>query len=156
MRFALVCLLTLAASLPSRAADVEFVRVWGTWRDADSFERISEFFTGKENAGRETVARTHPEARAGFYFLARIKNPTSPIPDAKFALQVITPTDPKPTTFTFPANVAAGTGVFSLGLTGPDWAARKNPPVAWKLELLQSDGQVIATAQSFLWELPKK
>jgi len=29
-----------------RAGDVEFVRVWPGWRDAESFDRIGEFFGG--------------------------------------------------------------------------------------------------------------
>ena len=67
---------------------------------------------------------------------------------------MIAPNDPLPKTFSFPTSLPAGTTVFDLGLTGGDWVDPKNPPVAWKLELLREDGQVIATAKSFLWEKP--
>jgi hypothetical protein len=46
--------------------------------------------------------------------------------------------------------------VFQLGLTGPDWPDSEINPVAWKLELRSADGQVLASAQSFLWEKPAK
>jgi len=156
MRFVLTCLFALTAPVVSRGAEVEFVRVWPSWREAKSFERIPEFFTGREYTGSQIIVRSHAETRDGFYFLARVKNPANAVPGAKFSLQVIAPHDPLPKTYSFPAALPAGTSVFNLGLTGIDWADRKNPPVAWKLELLREDGQVIATAKSFLWEQPAK
>ena len=41
MRSALACLLFFAA-VPARAGEAEFVRIWPGWRDAESFDRISE------------------------------------------------------------------------------------------------------------------
>jgi hypothetical protein len=156
MRFPLLALLALVAVAASRAADVEFIRVWPGWRDAESFERVSEFFTGRENSGGQVIRRTHPKERDGFYFLIRVKNPAGAVSSAKFSLQVIAPGDPLTKKFSFPASLPAGTTVFNLGLTGSDWTDRKNPPVAWKLELIRDDGQVLATEKSFLWEMPAK
>lgn len=147
----------LAATLVSaRAAEVEFVRVWPGWRDAESFERISEYFDGHENTGRETVVRTHPDQRAGFYFLVRVANTGAARPGAHFVLQVISPSGPEPKTSRFPVEVPTRTKVFELGLTGPDWPNSEVHPVAWKLELRSADDQVLASAQSFLWEKPAK
>ncbi len=141
----------------ARAADVEFKRVWPGWRSAESFERISEFFTAKENTGREMVVRTQPANRTGYYFFVRLHNRGATLPDAKFSLQVIAPNDPQPKTFVFPATVGTGTTLFNLGLTGGDWASgEKSNPVAWKLELLASDGHAVAAEKSFLWEKPAK
>jgi hypothetical protein len=156
MRFVFLCLLASASFLPAPAAEVELTRVWPGWREAQSFERIREFFSGKEYSGKQIVVRSHPEERGGFYFLTRVKNSGASVPDAKFSLQVIAASDPVPKTFSFPATLPGGTSVFNLGLTGPDWTDRKTPPVAWKLELLRGDGQVIASEKSFLWELPAK
>lgn len=156
MRLLLAVLLFATALAPARAAGVEFVRVWPGWRDTDSFRRISEYFTGKENTGREVVVRTHAEVRDGFYFLARIKNPAAALPGAKFVLHLITPDKPETKLYTFPAAVPAGETVFQLGLTGADWPGPKVHPVAWKLELLSADGQPVASSQSFLWEKPAK
>jgi hypothetical protein len=149
-------LFAAAGLLSIRAADVEFVRVWPGWRDAESFDRITEYFTGQENTGREVILRTHPDQRAGFYYLVRVMNSAAMFPGAKFVLQTISPTNPEPKIATFPVDLPSRAKVFQLGLTGADWPDRKAHPVAWKLELRSADNQVLASAQSFLWEKPAK
>jgi hypothetical protein len=154
-----LAVLALALSLTAAralGADVEFVRVWPAWRDASSFEHISEYFTGKEDTGGQVLLRTHPEERAGFYFLVRVANTGPVLAGAKFTLQLIAPTSVETKTYTFPADVAAHRIVFLLGLTGADWTDRKAHPVAWKLTLDSGDGRPLASAQSFLWEKPVK
>ncbi len=151
-----LCLFATAGLVPLRAAEVEFLRVWPGWRDAESFERISEYFTGKEDTGREIVLRTHADQRAGFYYLVRVMNSAAAIPGAKFVLQTISPTNPEPKIATFAVELPSRATVFELGLTGTDWPDRKAHPVAWKLELRSADDHVLASAQSFLWEKPSK
>ncbi|HVU26007.1 MAG TPA: hypothetical protein VHE13_17885 [Opitutus sp.] len=148
-----VCFVSFVVSL-ARAADVHFVRVWPGWRDAASFDRISEYFTEQEDTGSRVVQRTHPSVRDGFYFLVRVANSDAALAGAKFSLQLVAPTSPQTKTYTFPADVPAHSTVFMLGLTGPDWPNRKAHPVAWKLDLLAADGRVVATEHSFLWEKP--
>ena len=149
-------LFVLAATFAARAADAEFVRVWPQWREAESFDRIGEYFGGKESTGNHVVVRTHAEVRAGYYFLARVKNAAA-LAGAKFELQVIRPDAPEPKIFSFSAEVRAGGAVFELGLTGADWPNGKEAnPVAWKLTLLAADGRVLAEQKSFLWEKPAK
>lgn len=138
------------------AAEVEFVRVWPAWRDAESFDRITEYFTGQEDSGRETFLRTTPDARAGFYYLVRVANHASEFAGATFVLQLIRPDSTEPKTYTFPATITAGEPVFELGLTGPDFPNKKFRPVAWKLELRAADQRVLASQQSFLWAKPDK
>ncbi|HTO04391.1 MAG TPA: hypothetical protein VL069_11845 [Opitutus sp.] len=151
--FALL-MFTVTSLVSVQAAEVEFVRVWPGWRDAASFERISEYFTGEENAGREIVLRTRPEQREGFYFLVRVANAGEVLAGTKFVLQVIDPSSPDAKTTIFPTNVPGRSKVFLLGLTGRDWAGADVHPVAWKLELRAADDRVLASAQSFLWEKP--
>jgi len=149
--------LAFSASLAApaaRAAQIEFVRVWPGWRTAESFDRISEYFTGHEAAGSETILRTHAAVRAGFYYLVRVANSGTALARAKFSLQIIAPTSPEPTTYIFPVELAARATVFELGLTGADWPDKKTHPVAWRLDLLAADGRILATAKSFLWEKP--
>jgi len=150
------CFFATAGLLSLHGAEVEFVRVWPSWRDAESFERISEYFTGKENTGREIVLRTHPDQRAGFYYLVRVANKEGVLPEAKFVLQVISPTQREAATTTFTVDVPSGSKVFQLGLTGSDWSDKSAHPVAWKIELKSADDKVLASAQSFLWEKPEK
>jgi len=156
MRTALACLLLAAAGPMTRAAEVEFVRVWPEWRDAVSFERVSEYFTGQENTGSQVVQRTHPETRAGFYFLARVSNHGAALPSAKLVVSVIKPDSPQTRVYTFPVELPAGSTVFNLGLTGADWAGPKAHPVAWKVEVIATDGRLLAVQKSFLWEKPDK
>ncbi len=148
--------LAFLAALRVAAAEVEFVRVWPGWRDAASFDRISEYFGGTEAHGRDQILRTQATVRAGYYFLVRMKSAAA-VPAAKFTLSVIRPDQPEPKIFTFPAALPEKETVFQLGLTGTDWPGGKTAnPVAWKIELLTADGRVLAEHKSFLWEKPAK
>lgn len=149
-------LLAAGLGVPARAADVEFVRVWPGWRDADSFVRISEYFTGHENNGRETVLRTQTGIRSGYYFMARIRNSGATLENAEVVLRLIAPDSPEPRVYTFPSAVANGEHIFQIGVTGTDWPEKKTHPVAWRLELRAADKQLLAESHSFLWEKPEK
>ncbi len=157
MRLALtIALLFSAARLA--AADLSAVRIWPAYRTADSFERISEFFDGKENTGGQTYLRSQPAVREGFYFLTRIKNPGTPLENVRVELSVITPASADPKVFAaFPAaTIPTGSHVFQIGLTGADWPDATTNPVAWQLRLLSADGRELLKEQSFLWSLPAK
>ena len=140
----------------ARATEVEFVRVWPEWREAESFERISEYFGGGENTGGHLILRTHADARAGYYFVVRLARAAS-LEGAKFEVSVIRPDTTEPKTFALPVAAPRKDDVVELGLTGADWPGGKNAhPVAWKLTLRAADGRVLAEQKSFLWENPAK
>ena len=149
---ALLLSLALSAVVAS-AADVSITPVATGWREAASFKRISEYFSGKENTSGQLILRTHPDQRSGYYFLLRL-NHAGAAAGAQAVLQVITPDTATPRIFKFPTDIAAGKTMLNLGLTGPDWPDLKINPVAWKLDLLAADGQLIATDHSYLWENP--
>ena len=156
MRFLYLVTLLVVSTIATRAADVEFLRVWPGWREAESFERISEYFGGRENTGRQIVLRTQPGDRAGYYFLVRV-NSAAAVPTATFELSVIRPDTPQPKTYRFTTGVPAKETVFQLGLTAHDWPqGEKANPVAWKLVLVGAENQVLAERKSFLWEKPPK
>lgn len=148
LRLAFALLLT---SLAVRGAEVEFSRVWPQWRDAQAFDRISEYFGGRENTGPTTVLRTHADVRGGYYFVVRLaKAPT--LTAAVFELSLIRPDAPEPKTWTFPVATLTSHQVVELGLTGADWPGGKQArPVAWKIALRAADGRVLAEQKSFLW-----
>ena len=135
------------------AAELTIVRVFTGWRDAASFKRISEYLDGNENTGGATVLRTHPEQRGGYYFLVRTNNPGT-ARSVKATLEIITAAHAKPLSYTFPAGLKSGDTVLHLGLTGPDWPDAAANPVAWKLELTDDEGHVLASEKSYLWEKP--
>jgi len=154
LRRSVLCFLFAAIAGALTASPIEFVRIWPAWRETESFIRISEYFGGVENTGRQTVLRTQTGERSGFYFLTRTANPGPAQPAAKFELQVIMPDSPFPKTYTFPVDLQSGGHVYNLGLTGADWPGKKIQPVAWRLRLLSADGQELAVGKSFLWEKP--
>jgi hypothetical protein len=154
MRSLFAAALAIGLCLSARAADVEFVRVWPGWEDADSFRRISEYFTNVENTSGMIVLRSQPDDRSGYYFLVRVKHPQVALSGARFVLQYIAPNTQEPQDKTFKIDVPQGEQVFDLGLTGKDWPAAHGHLIAWKLDLLSADGITLATAQSFLWSKP--
>jgi len=135
------------------AAEVEFVRIWPSWRTTKSFVRISEYFGGEENTGRQTMLRTQPENRTGYYFLTRTRNPGPAKEGVKFVLDIITPDSPLTKTYTFSTILPSGGHVFNLGLTGKDWAGENVKPVAWRLRLLDADEHELTFGESFLWRM---
>ncbi len=147
-------LLLFLSTVTTLAQDPAIVRVFTGWRDAASFKRISEYFDGKENTGGETVLRTHPEQRAGFYFQLRVANPGVAL-KARFQLQLVVQGSPTPHTTVFPVELKPGSALYQLGLTGPEWQDAKSQPVAWHLQILAADAdQVLASEKSYLWEKP--
>jgi hypothetical protein len=154
MRLAFLLALLLALPAAVRASDVEFIRTWTDWRSAESFERISEYFTGQENTSGQIVRRSQPAERAGFYFLVRLRHSGASQPAAKLVLSLIKPDSPVVRVYTFPVPLATGESVFNLGLTGADWPGAKAHPVAWKLEAVATDGTLLGVHKSFLWEKP--
>lgn len=146
---------TVVAHGADQASDVRVVRVFTGWREAASFKRISEYFTGRENTGGEVILRTQPAARGGYYFLVRTDN-DGPAREVRFRLEVVTEDATKPRSFKFSAELPAGNQVYQLGLTGADWGASTVTPMAWKLEIVDASGQVLATEKSYLWEKPAK
>ena len=143
----------LFGALSAGASELTIVHVFSGWREAASFKRISEYFDGRENTGGQQVVRTHPDQRAGYYFVVRTAGASAPIP-VKINLEVITAIQARPRTHTFTAGLKAGNNVLNLGLTGADWLDARANPVAWKLEIVAADGRVLVTEKSYLWEKP--
>ena len=151
-------LFALGFLAPLSAADLSVVRVWPGYRTAESFERISEFFTGRENDSGQTLLRSQPSSRAGFYFLTRVKNSGPALDDVRVELHVIRPDSATPRridNFTT-TRIPAGSHVFQIGLTGADWPDAGANPVAWQLRFLSADGTELLREQSFLWGQPAR
>jgi len=151
---------TTNAAPIEKTVGLELIRIWPSWRSADSFLRIGEYFGGGEARSGQTILRSQPTERSGFYFLTRIKNSGQALHDAKFEIQVIRPDSPHAITYTFPATLATGSHVYLLGLTGNDWpdfgrkSAEDTHPVSWQLRLIDSQTHELLRRQSFLWTKP--
>lgn len=132
---------------------VRIIHAFSGWRDAASFKRISEYFTGRENTGGEIVLRTHPDQRGGYYFLVRTANSGPPVA-VRIRLSVVTPDHADPKNYSLDATLPAGDAVFDLGLTGPDWPGPRIHAVAWKLDIDDESGRMLAGTKSYLWDKP--
>lgn len=148
----LVLFLSLATS--ALAGDPIFKRVWPEYRDADSFQSFYEDHTGRELIGKWTMIRSQPSDRNGLYFMTRIENKGPEMRGATIVLRIISPESENTRTFSFPADIPAGSRLFEIGLTGKDWTGSKIQPVAWDIELQESDGRMVAKKFSYLWEKP--
>lgn len=153
MRLPALLLALALASTNAAAKDVEIVRLLPEYMPAAAFDRVSEYFTRRENTRGATVLRTQPASREGFYFNLRAKSPAG-LEIAWIELQIITPFSTEPRTESFALTLPRGSHLIRLGLTGPDWPDVDARPVAWKLRLLAADGAELATRQSFLWSKP--
>lgn len=151
MRFArfLFPALVLLAPAATLAAELELVRVWSGPRTAESFERISEYFDGQENTSGQTVLRSQPAQRAGYYWLIRTR--TADATAATVELAVLAPGESTARLYTFATRLPGASHVTMAGLTGADWPDIKARPVAWRLRVLGPDGRELAAEQSFLW-----
>ena len=154
MRSLLVALFVLSFQVSAVANELRFVRTWPGYRTAESFMRVSEYFSGRENTAGQTFLRTRPDERAGYYFLTRIRNKGTTLENKKLQLQIITSRSPRPTSYAYDVSIPKGEHVFQVGLTGTDWPDEAEHPVAWHLAVLDSSGATLIEDQSFLWSKP--
>ncbi|MDX2186728.1 MAG: hypothetical protein SFV32_07345 [Opitutaceae bacterium] len=140
----------------STFAEVSIVRIWTEYRDAASFERMGEFFTGKEKLGGDLVVRSRSDDRDGYYLLLRVKNRGDALAGVRTELNAIFPSSPKARSFThFPAiSLPRGSQVVHVGITGDDWPEGLSHPVAWELRMFDSEGRLILRDASYLWGPP--
>lgn len=144
--------LALAAGA-ARGAELSITRVFTGWRDAASFKRVSEYFTGRENTGGQIVLRTDPAERAGYYFLIRTRQDEALA--ATIRLTYFTPDGAEARVVTFPVQLPPRTAAVNVGLTGAAWPDPDASAVAWKVDILSADGAtVLASEKSYLWDQP--
>ncbi|RKZ91707.1 MAG: hypothetical protein DRQ40_09545 [Gammaproteobacteria bacterium] len=150
--------LALGASIANAVDSVDFTRVRPAYREAKSFKRISEYFTGRENTGKTIVFRTQKEDRNGFYFSFRIETERgSTVPSGTIVLQLYAPGTIEPTEYVYELETQDKHWVpILIGLTGTDWEDPEANPVAWHLEFRDTGGNLLGSEDSFLWRLPEK
>jgi len=140
----------LAACSLAQAGDISFERVWPGYRTADSFTRIGEYFGGEERHPGQTILRSRPGERAGYYWLVRTRAEHAP-PGTRFVLEIIPADSTAITRHEFPVIIPAGSHPTLLGLTGADWPGPDHRPTAWRLRLVDVTGESLVSVQSFLW-----
>lgn len=150
--FLRLSLVLLSSALLASASEFRIVRVVPEYKGEESFERIVEYFGGKESHPGMVVQRTQADKRGGFYFLVRLSDPAQVPAGSSWKLQVILPGADKPKVYSFPCDSASKKPVHQLGLTGADWPDPKTNPTAWHVALLGPDGKELLSQRSFLWQ----
>lgn len=121
------------------------------WTSRD-FARIPEYFTGKEYQGNQVIVRTQ-KARGGLYFVLELNEALDKLPkNCEVFVEVIRSDGPEAKLYKLLLPVETkGRREVLLGITGDDWESPKIKPVAWRLEIKDASGKIIASKQSFLW-----
>ena len=121
------------------------------WTTRD-FSRIPEYFTGKEYSGNQVIARTQDD-REGLYFVLELNQALATLPKScEVLIEVVRSDGPDAKLYKFSIpDETKGRREVLLGITGEDWNSRKIKPVAWRIEIKDVSGKVIASKQSFLW-----
>lgn len=139
--------------LLSATARAEFTIVATGHREAASFTRISEYFTGRENPGRYSLFRSDPARRQGFYVSLLTQDGDALSAVAKVRIQFIRAASLDVETREI-ADATIDKDRLLVGLTDAEWADPSARPLAWRIELLDATGDVVDSAQSFLWAEP--
>jgi len=150
-----LCLISLFSLclLPARA-EVDVVRVWPSYRTAESFVGIGEYFGQPEATGGRIILRSEPDNREGFYWLIRVRSDVA-VNDAAVEVSVIRPGETDAEVHRFNASLPADRSVVLLpGLTGSGWPDAAARPLAWRIRILDANERELAVERSFLWSLP--
>ncbi|EDY83414.1 hypothetical protein VDG1235_3041 [Verrucomicrobiia bacterium DG1235] len=141
-------LLALAAT-----ARAELTVISAEHRDANSFKRVSEYLTGKHSDGRYAIFRSDNSRRDGFYvsLLAKDKDTLPSVSSVR--IQFVRPGTQEITSFETTTGKLAKKRIL-VGLTETEWLDEDSHPVAWKIDLLDSSGNTLESAKSFLWSEP--
>jgi len=139
-------LLTALVALPL-ALSAEMTDLQQRYLDADSFTRISEYFDGVENTSGRIIYRTDAEERTGHYLSFRYTGSAA----TSILVEAYEPGKKEATTYTLDWQTTSAGQLVLIGLTGAPWTDKDHNPVAYKITLLDANGDKIETARSFLW-----
>ena len=126
------------------------------YRTEDSFKGIVEAFSKRESKGGRCILRTNEEQRSGFYFTVKFNHALSLIqPYSKIRVSFITQHAPQEITYEWEMPEVSHSLLFQneliLGITDHSQFSSSTKVIAWKIELLDPEGKVLATQKSFAW-----
>ena len=142
----------LLALLPSLYSETKISSISEVYWTENDFLRIPEYFTGKEFFGKQVVVRTD-KGRAGLYFVLELNHSLARLPEnSSVLIRVIRSDHPEAKRYELelPRKTTERREIL-LGITGSDWNSPKIKPVAWRIELQDKNGKLLAAKQSFLW-----
>ena len=148
----LVLLLCFSLFYSSVLFGNELTRVSLRYFNDIELTRIPEYFSGKEYTGKMVYCRTNQE-REGLYFSFSLNQYFRKLLTGKnIILSVIRNgrTEIERFTFSLPV-IEEGKREIFLGLTGKDWSSNIVKPIAWQIELKNSNEDLFLLKKSFLW-----
>jgi hypothetical protein len=153
MQRTVTTLLALAAALSSASA-VSIETAHTRWYEAGDIRPITGYFGAALGGQRfRAVIASQPEQPAGQYFIVRLKDwQSAAIAGARMTLYASDSKEPAIREWEFGTRPLHNW--LYLGLTGTDWPDAAVQPLAWRIELIDADGRVLAEWKSFLWEMP--
>ena len=150
----LILWLALLAGSTSCLPALTVKTAYNRYYEAGEIRPISAYFgSAITGQGFRTVVATQPDRPEGQYFLLQLRDRR----DAAAALARITlfaGENREPQTHQWDLSNKDLRRWLYLGLTGSDWPDPKLEPVAWRIEILDAGGNLIAEWKSFLWEMP--
>jgi hypothetical protein len=152
--FSLLCISCASTKKPA-VTDVNILDIKPRYIETEDFKRISEYLTGKENLGNRIILRTDSEQRSGYYFTLILDQKVRDLPTGSYIEgEFYTPKslDKQAHTFELPSKLPKTKEIF-VGLTGEDWPKANAVPAAWRFTIKDSNGDVLATQKSYLWNL---
>lgn len=152
--FSLLCISCASTKKPA-VTDVNILNIKSRYIETEDFKRISEYMTGKENLGNRIILRTDTDQRAGYYFTLILDQKVRDLPAGTYIEgEFHTPMslDVQAHTFELPSKLPKTKEIF-VGLTGDDWTDKDAVPAAWRFTIKNSNGDVLATRKSYLWNL---
>ena len=154
MRYSLFAILLLSISIETAfSSEVKILNVYRELIPKDTFVRISEYFTGKENPGYRVIVRTQPQEYGGYYFILQLNKKINDLPsNTRVRLEIALAGKAESTSYTFPIpyNKKAEKEIF-VGITGQDWVYEPTDLIAWKITLIDAEEKILIEKPSFLW-----
>lgn len=147
--------LLFALLLPLSASALTIDSAYTRYMVTGNFQRLAEFFFGEERAGNRVIVRSDPSIRDGLYFVIDLDGPSAGSPPLKLVVQTIPQTERRAQVFEFALPTQALGRTVYAGLTGAAWPSPEVEPLAWRVSVVDSTGQELAEAHSFLWEMPE-
>lgn len=146
-------LLMIFASSALTAKPLRILSVMNRNYCHNDFTRISEYFTGVEDTGGDTILRTDNCGRAGIYLVISLNKIVSQLSDGaflKFSYIVSDSNEKKEITFNLDSSCGNTPWIF-IGITGADFHGICQNLVAWSIEIYSNDDY--ALKNSFLWSI---
>lgn len=148
------CLILQLSSAFSFAGDLAIKHVDLQHFHAESFKRISDYICKESRPDSDTRLLTSPAETTGDYFVLSLSSPKLFPQNGSVKVHYITSQNPRIATEVFPLENTHLKGQdLWLGFTGQQAMQQDENIVAWKIEIFNADGQIVAEQQSFLWEI---